>query len=244
MPFWADNQEMAVCGRRRSPLLDMLKQRLMRVAGAALAILLLAAGRADAQMFGVGARMTSVSGPESPALENTDSSRTRFWGGYARVHFLDSVGFEVAMDYQSLTNDAETARVRNTPIQVSALLLNPKKTFAPYLLGGLGWYKHKVEALDQGKTVASAYSTDFGYHLGGGLQLKFGRHMAVFADYRYVWVDADGLDGFSGLIKSATSLTSVLGLVTSIAGSNDSKDSEGSIDRGGSMWTGGLTIYF
>jgi opacity protein-like surface antigen len=210
--------------------------------GLTFALLAFAAPEARAQVFGVGARMTSVSGPESPALEATDSSRLRFWGGYARVHLFGSLGFEVAMDYQSMTNEAETARARNTPIQVSALLLPVKKTFAPYLLGGLGWYRHKVEALDNGNAVATVNSTDFGYHLGGGLQLRFGRHAAIFADYRYVWVDANGLDGFSGLIKSATSLTSVLGLVSSVAGANDNDGD--SVSRGGSMWTGGLTIYF
>jgi opacity protein-like surface antigen len=185
--------------------------------------------------------MVSVSGPESPAATDGDSSRTRLWGGFARLHVAGSFGFEVAMDYDSLTNDTGTARARSTPIQVSGLLLNAKKTFAPYMLGGFGWYKHKLEALDQGKTVATASSTDFGYHLGGGLQLKFGRHAAIFADYRYVWVDANGFDGFSGLVRSAASLTSVIGLVASVAGDGDSDSGR---ERGGSMWTGGLTIYF
>jgi opacity protein-like surface antigen len=212
--------------------------------GAALALVAGAAGSAAAQTFGIGGRMTSISGPESPAASDGDSSRTRLWGGFARLHLAGSFGVEAAIDYDSWTNDTETARVRSMPIQVSALLLNPKKTFAPYLLGGLGWYKHRVEALDNGDAVATASSTDFGYHLGGGLQLKFGRHAAVFVDYRYVWVDANGLDGFSGLIKSATSLTSVVGLVSSIAGAGGADEADDGVSRGGSMWIGGLTIYF
>lgn len=211
---------------------------------AALALGLLGVSAADArgQMLGVGVRMASVSGPESPAVEGSDSSRLRFWGGFARLHLVGSFGVEVSMDYQSETNDAGTGRIRNTPIQVSALLLSPKKTFAPYLLGGLGWYQHKIEALDTGNTVAAANTTDFGYHLGGGLQLRLGRHAAVFADYRYVWVDENGLDGFSSLIRSAASLTSVIGLVSSAAGANDNNGN--GISRGGSMWVGGLTVYF
>jgi hypothetical protein len=72
--------------------------------------------------------------------------------------------------------------------------------------------------------------------------VKLGRHAAIFADYRYVWVDENGLDGFSGLIKSASSLTSVIGLISSVAGADDN-DNDG-ISRGGSMWVGGLTVYF
>jgi len=222
--------------------MGIVNWRLAWVTGLALAVIGGAARGAQAQTFGIGARMVSVSGPESPALDDSDSSRTRLWGGYARVHLIGSLGFEAAMDYQSSTNESETARVRNTPIQLSALLLPVKKSFAPYVLAGLGWYKHKIEALDGGRTVATANVTDFGYHAGGGLQLKFGRHAAIFADYRYVWVDAGGLDGFSSLIKSAASLTSVLGLVSAVTGGNDSD--AGGVSRGGSMWMGGMTIYF
>jgi hypothetical protein len=211
------------------------------VAGLALAVLCGSAQRAQAQMFGIGARMVSVSGPESPALDDSDSSRTRLWGGYIRFHPIGSLAIEAAMDYQSSTNAAETARIRNVPIQISGMLLPVKKTFAPYVLAGIGWYKHRVEALDSGVTTATAYATDFGYHTGLGAQIKFGRHAAIFVDYRYVWVDANGIDGISDALKSAASVTNVVGLLASLA---DADAEESSISRGGSMWTGGLTIYF
>ena len=217
------------------------KRRAAWVAGVVLAIVAGTATGAQAQTFGFGARMVSVSGPESPALDDSDSSRTRFAGGFIRLHTVASLGVEVAMDYQSTTNDAETARIRNMPIQVSGLLLPVKKSFAPYLLGGIGWYKHRVEALDSGDTVASAYSTDFGYHTGLGAQIKFGGHAAIFVDYRYVWVDTDGIDGITGALKTAASLTNVVGLISSFTGD---KSEESTVSRGGSMWTGGLTIYF
>jgi opacity protein-like surface antigen len=211
------------------------------VAGLTFAALAGVSGNAQAQTFGLGARMVSVSGPESPALDDSDSSRTRFAGGFVRLHLAASLGVEVAMDYQSTTNDSETARVRNTPIQVSGMLLPVKKTFAPYVLGGIGWYRHRVEALDNGDAVASVYSTDFGYHTGLGAQIRFGGHAAIFVDYRYVWVDSNGIDGITGALKTAASLTNVVGLLSSFA---DAGSEESSISRGGSMWTGGLTIYF
>jgi len=215
--------------------------RLVCAAGLALAVLAGAASNAQAQTFGVGARMVSVSGPESPALDDSDSSRTRFAGGFVRLHLVATLGVEVAMDYQSTTNDAETARIRNTPIQVSGMLLPVKKAFAPYVLGGIGWYRHRVEALDSGNAVASVYSTDFGYHTGLGAQIRFGGHAAIFVDYRYVWVDSNGIDGITGALKTAASLTNVVGLLSSFA---DDGSEESGISRGGSMWTGGLTIYF
>ena len=221
--------------------MGVLRWRLAWVAGVALAVLAGAARGAQAQTFGIGARMVSVSGPESPALDDSDSSRTRLWGGYIRFHPLGSLAIEAAMDYQSSTNEAETARIRNIPIQISGMLLPVKKAFAPYVLAGIGWYKHRVEALDSGVTTATAYATDFGYHTGLGAQIKFGGHAAIFVDYRYVWVDSNGIDGISGALKSAASVTNVVSLLASLA---DNESKESSISRGGSMWTGGLTIYF
>jgi Outer membrane protein beta-barrel domain len=185
--------------------------------------------------------MVSVSGPESPALDDSDSSRTRFAGGFIRLHLLGTLGIEAAMDYQSSTNDAETARIRNMPIQISGLLLPIKKSFAPYVLAGIGWYRHRVEALDNGDAVATVYSTDFGYHTGIGGQLRLGKHAAIFVDYRHVWVEEGGVDGITTELKSASSVTSVVNLLARFA---DAGSEESGISRGGSMWTGGLTIYF
>ena len=215
--------------------------RAVRVAIAAAAIVAGAAAGAQAQTFGIGARFVSVSGPESPALDDSDSSRTELWGGYIRFHPTNRIGIEASMDYQSTTNEAETARVRNLPLQITGLLIPVEKTFAPFVLGGVGWYKHRVEALDRGVTTATASTTDFGYHLGLGAQVKFGSHVAAYVDYRYVWVDSDGIDGITGALKKAASVASVVGLLGQLA--NDNPE-ESSISRGGSMWTGGLTIYF
>jgi opacity protein-like surface antigen len=211
------------------------------VAGLALAVLAGAARDAQAQRLGLGARMVSVSGPESPALDSSDSSRTRFAGGLIRLHATSSLAFEASMDYQSTTNPAETASIRNMPIQVSGMLIPVKKTFAPYVLAGIGWYQHRVEALDRNVTTATAYSTDFGYHTGLGAQIKFGQHVAIFVDYRYVWVDAKGIDGITGALKTAASYTTVVGLLSTLT---DDNAEESSISRGGSMWAGGMTIYF
>jgi opacity protein-like surface antigen len=227
--------------RKESPVGISKWRSAAGAAGLALAFLAGSAGDAQAQRLGLGAHMVSVSGSDSPALDSSDSSRTRFAGGLIRLHATSSLALEASMDYQSTTNVAETASIRNMPIQISAMLIPVKKTFAPYVLAGVGWYKHRVEALDAGQAVATVYSTDFGYHTGLGAQVKLGKHAAIFADYRYVWVDANGIDGISGALKKAASYTTVVGLLTSLAGGNNEQSS---ISRGGSMWTGGLTRYF
>jgi opacity protein-like surface antigen len=216
--------------------------RSARVVGLALAVLAGAAGDARGQMFGIGARMVSVSGADSPAVDQSDPSNTRFVGGLVRLNASKHITLEVAMDYQSITNPTETARLRNTPIQVSGLLVPMRTRLTPYFLAGVGWYKHKLEALENGRGVLTAETTDFGYHTGVGGQLMFGRHVGISVDYRYTWVDREGVDGFMGVVRSAASLTSVVGMLTSLGSDRNSEES--SITRSGSMWTGGLTVYF
>jgi len=218
-----------------------VRLRAMLVAGLAAAILAGVAPDARAQTFGIGARMVSVSGAESPAVDASDPSNTRFAGGLVRLHASKRFAIEASMDFQSTTNSAETARISNTPIQVSALLLPIRTKLAPYFLVGVGWYKHKVQALDNGKTVATAQTTDFGYHTGLGGQIMFGRHVGVFVDYRRTWVDANGIDGSRESFQSVSSVTSV---VTTLASLYTGNTKGSGVTRSGSMWTGGMAIYF
>jgi hypothetical protein len=203
-----------------------------------------AGGEAQAQSFGVGARMVSVSGTDSPALDPGETTSTRLAGGFLRLKASKRLSLEVSMDYRSTTNPTETARVRTTPIQVSALFYPMRTAIAPYLMAGVGWYKHHAEALSDGKAVLTASTSEFGYHTGLGGELMMGKHASLFVDYRYVWVDVNGIGGFTGVLKSAASLTSVIGVLSNLKDSSNGKDPTSSISRRGSLWTTGLTVYF
>ena len=216
------------------------KWRAVWVAGLLLAVLAGAARDARAQRLGLGARMVSVSGPESPALDSSDSSRTRFAGGLIRLHATNSLAIEASMDYQSSTNAAGTASIRNMPIQISGMLIPIRKSFAPFALAGIGWYSTGGSARQrEGRGLRELHRLRVSRRSGRAGEARQSR--AIFADYRYVWVDANGIDGISGALKKAASYTTVVGLLSTLAGGNAE---ESSISRGGSMWTGGLTIYF
>jgi hypothetical protein len=215
------------------------------VMGLAIALLwTLGARDARAQTFGIGARMVSVSGTDSPALDPADTTNTTLVGGLLRLAASKRLSLEVAMDYRVTTNPTETARVRTTPIQASVLIYPIKTAIAPYLLAGVGWYKHRAEALSDGEPVLTANTSEFGYHTGLGGELMLGRHASIFVDYRYIFVDANGVDGFAGVLKSAASLTSVIGLVASLNNGSHDNSSTSDVSRRGSMWTTGLTVYF
>ncbi len=166
--------------------------------------------------FGIGGRLTWVRRDVK-----VDEDSTRFTGGHIRARVSPKTAFELSLDVHTETNALETARVREYPIQASLLLFVTKSKFAPYVLGGAGWYSQKFETLAGDETLASETVRDFGWHAGFGAELRLGKHAGIHADYRYTFLDFG----------------------------NDDDEDEGLVGRvlpgyKGSMWTTGLTIYF
>jgi hypothetical protein len=193
-----------------------------RLAGVCAAMALLCPVQVNAQ-FGLGPRIAVVRG----SVE-AESSSERYTGGLLRAHLSPRTAVELALDWRTMTNESLTERTRDYPFQGSLLLYPVSAPIAPYLLGGVGWYSQRVEALGAEREVLESTTTrEFGYHAGFGGELRFGRHAAAHLDYRYTFLgvgnDEEGEEG--GGITSA--LTDRLRL-----------------SHEGSMWTGGLTIYF
>ena len=169
---------------------------------------------ASAQGFGVGARMAWVT-----ADSDLDVDSVRFVGGQIRL-LSRRWGLEVSMDRNSESFELLNQKVTDTPIQASLLLRMGGAKVSPFLLGGPGWYRRKVELLD-GPDGPEVDTTEFGWHAGGGLEILPSRHFGIHGDYRYTFLDFG----------------------------EDDEDDEGFIGglipgHRGSMWTLGATIYF
>ena len=179
----------------------------------ALGVLLAAASPVSAQGFGIGARVAWVTSDS-----DLDVDSVRFVGAQMRM-LSQRVGLEVSIDRHSESFDLLNQKVTETPIQASLLLRLGSGTISPFLLGGPGWYRRSVEAIDNSDISAS--ETEFGWHAGGGLEIRAGRHLGIHGDYRYTFLDFG----------------------------DDGEEDEGFI-RGllpghrGSMWTLGATVYF
>jgi opacity protein-like surface antigen len=184
------------------------------------------AAPAAAQVLGIGGRMSMIRGDVQ-----ADTSAERFTGGLVRAKLSPRSAIELALDMRTQSNEAQTERIKDYPLQGSLLLYPVRSTLAPYLLGGLGWYSHRVEQLADGKVIDSESRRRFGYHAGFGADLQLGRHAAVHADYRYTLLrfgsDDDDADG-----------ASAVGLDGGSVASRFLPSYEGS------MWTAGVTVYF
>jgi len=178
------------------------------------AVLFAAPDIASAQGFGVGARMSWVT-----ADTEADLDAVRFVGGQIRL-MSPRWGFELAIDRHAEEFEALNQKLTETPIQASVLMRIGHGSVAPFLLGGAGWYKRKVEAID-GSHDLDIDETEFGWHAGGGLEILAGRHFGLHGDYRYTFLDfGKDDDEDAGFVK---------GLLPG---------------HKGSMWTAGATIYF
>ena len=170
---------------------------------------------ASAQGFGVGARVAWV----NPDTE-VDVDAIRYFGGQIRLTG-GRIGFELSMDRHSETSESLGQKLTETPLQASVLLRMGSGKFAPYLLGGPGWYRRTLEALD-GPEDLDISTTEFGWHAGLGLEILPSRHFGIHGDYRYTFLDFG----------------------------DDDDDEDGGIIGGllpghrGSMWTLGASFYF
>ena len=178
--------------------------------------LLTLAAPASAQGVGVGARFAWVK-PDVDAVGNVDVDTVRFIGGQVRL-LSGRAGFEVSLDHHSESFELLNRKVTETPIQASLLLRLGQGRVAPFLLGGPGWYRRKIEAID-GPENLSVSTTEFGWHAGIGLEVLPSKHFGIHGDYRYTFLDFNKKEdeGFVG------------GLLPG---------------HRGSMWTLGATVYF
>jgi opacity protein-like surface antigen len=185
-------------------------------------------GRCEAQDqgFGLGARLSMVRGDVQ-----AETSAERFTGGQLRARVSRRTAIELSLDRRTQTNEALTERVRDLPFQASLLLFPVRSTLSPYVLGGVGWYSHRVETLAATEVTASESSRRFGYHAGLGGEMRLGRHAGLHADYRYTFLRF-------GSEESATLPAARASDGAGFIGSRFLPSYEGS------MWTAGLTVYF
>ncbi len=172
----------------------------------------------SAQGFGLGGRIAWV----HPDTE-VDVDSIRYFGGQLRV-IGGRVGFEVSLDRQSESSELLNQKFTETPMQASLILRMASGKVAPFLLGGPGWYRRKVEALN-GPSDLAVTTTEFGWHAGIGLEILPTRHFGIHGDYRYTFLDFGDDDSGGGITGGGI----IGGLLPG---------------HRGSMWTMGATFYF
>jgi opacity protein-like surface antigen len=201
--------------------------RIPRLAGVIAGLFLFIPGTLSADV-GLGGRLAFV------RSDADADSRDRFMGGMFRVRMSPRTALELAIDWRSVTTEELNVRTREYPVQGTLLLYLARGGFAPYLLGGAGWYSRTIETLGADEDVLeSASSRDFGWHAGFGAELRLGQHAGVHVDYRYMFVDFGNDDDEQAGDGSGLRVPILADVAGKLGLSHD-----------GSMVTSGLTFYF
>jgi hypothetical protein len=202
----------------------------IRRSAAALAVLLVLPATAAAQSIGIGPHMSFVR-PDAALGTASD----RYTGGTLRLKTSPRTSIEASFDWRSTTNDDATVRISDYPFQGSLLLYPVRGAIAPYVLGGVGWYSQRMEALAGADVVSQQTVRRMGYHGGLGGELTLGKRAALFLDYRYTFIrfgdDDTAIEDGAGAGPFA--IPGVGSLFDNFRMSHE-----------GSMWMGGLVVRF
>jgi opacity protein-like surface antigen len=208
-----------------------MRSAIFRLFGVVLVLVTVPALPGQAQGIGIGGRFSMIRGDVQ-----ADTSAERFTGGQVRAWLSRRTAVELSLDRRTQSNELLTERVRDYPLQASFLLAPVRSTLSPYILGGMGWYTHRVEHLAGEETEESTTTRRVGSHAGFGAEMRMGKHAALHADYRYTFLKFGGDDP----IESDT----ISGAIARAHLSGNDQGSRFLPSYEGSMWTAGLTIYF
>jgi len=179
--------------------------------------------------FGIGPRVTFQRGDDAVP----DSSALRVFGGQIKMRLSPSTAIEVSADYDSkLTRTTSlTQRAKSMPIQASLLMFPVRSMISPYVLGGVGWYRHSLtETTTSSSAAATSTIREMGYHAGLGAELRVGQRLALHGDYRYNHIRFGGNDAPSTPSSTFPGLSAIQESLK--------------LSSNGSMWNWGATFFF
>jgi hypothetical protein len=196
---------------------------------------------AQSGAFGIGPRVTFQRGDEAVP----DSSALRIFGGQAKLRLSPSTAIEVSADYESKMNATLTERAKTMPIQASLLYFPVRSTVSPYLVGGVGWYRHSLTSVSTGSSAAATSTIrEMGYHAGLGAELRVGQRMTIHGDYRYNHIRFGGSGTQPERESSSTSMMTTAATAISLMPKLSAIQESLKVSSQGSMWNWGVTFFF
>ena len=135
-------------------------------------------------------------GPVAGYLKARDADRGTWFGGVnLRMRFARIFAIEGSITAHTDSFQDGDIDVIQYPVQVSALLFPiPDSPIEPYGVFGAGWYYTRYEFEGALSGLDDETDRDFAFHAGAGLQVELTPRFALFADFRWVFLDEPGVD--------------------------------------------------
>jgi hypothetical protein len=126
-------------------------------------------------------------GPHAGYYRNSGADSGDFlFGATVRTKFLTYFGAEASIDYRQDTYAEEIVTARTWPVQVTGLIYPVKVLYGAV---GAGWYRTSYDFELPG--IDTETSKDFGWHLGGGLEVPLAEAVSLTSDVRWVFLDSE-----------------------------------------------------
>jgi opacity protein-like surface antigen len=126
-------------------------------------------------------------GPRVGYERSKDADGGEFtFGAALRARFLSVLGAEGSIDYRQEKQDDNALTVKSWPVMATGLVYP-----LPVLYGAVGAGWHNVTFDFQDPRLQDENQQEFGWHLGGGLEIPLGDAGALAADVRYVFLDLE-----------------------------------------------------
>jgi len=114
---------------------------------------------------------------------------TWFAGAQARLR-LGYFAAEASIQFHQDRYEHGDVVVTQFPLQLTAFLyIIPLGPVRPYILGGVGWYRTRIDYSGVFSAIPDQHQNIFGEHLGAGAELFLGPRVSVDADVRYIFLN-------------------------------------------------------
>ncbi|MBI1936711.1 MAG: outer membrane beta-barrel protein [Ignavibacteriales bacterium] len=107
-------------------------------------------------------------------------------GAAARFKLANLIGVEGSIGYRKEEYEDGKIKVTSYPVTATGILYVMPMIYAA---GGAGWYNYKAD-YDNSLGLKNETSQNFGYHIGGGVELSLGNLMLT-GDIKYVFLNLE-----------------------------------------------------
>jgi hypothetical protein len=197
--------------------------------------------------IGIGPRLTVQPGKDGAP----NSTNLRLFGGQFKMHLTPKTAIELSADYETRTNDSLSERAKTMPIQASAMYFPIRSVVSPYVLGGVGWFRHELTTTGSGGSTGSSGSTttttsvrEMGYHAGLGAEVRINRRVTIHGDYRYTHIRFGSSGQPEQQPASSANIPATVAAVSTLMPKLSAVQQSLKMASQGSIWNWGVTFFF
>jgi hypothetical protein len=193
--------------------------------------------------IGLGPRLTVQPGKDG-APNNTS---LRLFGGQFKLNVTPKAAIELSADYETRTDETLSQRAKTMPIQASVLYFPIRSVVSPYVVGGVGWFRHELTTGTTSATPTTASIREMGYHGGVGAEVRINRRVTIHGDYRYTHLRFGGspqTEHQPTTSGSPASIPGTVAAVTTLIPKLTAVQESLKAASQGSIWNWGVTFFF